>query len=137
IKWAFTTTEQANWHPVTWLSHALDCDLFGSDAGDHHLTSALIHAFNVVLLFLILWHATKALARSALVAALFASHPVNVESVAWAAERKSLLCMFFTLLAIVAYLWYVRQPRLKRMSLVATFFVLALASKPMAVAVPF
>jgi hypothetical protein len=89
VAWSFTTTEQANWHPVTWLSHALDCELFGLDAGYHHLTSAVIHAFNVLLLFLILWQATAALGRSFLVAALFACYPLNVESVAWASERKS------------------------------------------------
>jgi Tfp pilus assembly protein PilF len=107
------------------------------DAGYHHLTSAVIHAFNVLLLFLILWQATAALGRSFLVAALFACYPLNVESVAWASERKSLLSMLFFLLALGAYLWHSRQPRFSRLSLVAIFFAFALASKPMAVTLPF
>jgi Tfp pilus assembly protein PilF len=132
-----TSNEHANWHPVTWLSHALDCQLFGLDAGFHHLTSLAIHAANVLLLFVILLQATEALGCSFWVAALFAWHPLNVETVAWAAERKSLLCMLFFLLAVGAYGWYARQPGVKRLFVVFGFFILALASKPMAVTLPF
>ena len=137
VQWALTSTEQANWHPVTWLSHALDCQLFGLDAGYHHLTSVLIHTLNVLLLFLLLWRVTGAAGRSFVIAGLFAWHPFNVESVAWVAERKNLLSTLFFLLAIGAYGWYARQPTLKRYLTVAGIFVLALASKPMAVTLPF
>jgi tetratricopeptide (TPR) repeat protein len=137
IRWSLDSTEQSNWHPLTWLSHALDCQLFGLDAGDHHLTSVVIHALNVLLLFLVLKQATGAVGRSFVVAALFAWHPFNVESVAWVAERKSLLSTFFVLLTLAAYGWYTRQPRLKSLAVVAGVFVLALASKPMAVTLPF
>jgi Flp pilus assembly protein TadD len=137
VRWALTSTEQSNWHPVTWLSHALDCQLFGFDAGDHHITSLLIHTMNALLLFLLLRKATGATGRSFVVAALFAWHPLNVQSVAWVAERKNLLSTLFFLLAIGAYGWYTRQPGWKRFAAVVGFFVLALASKPMAVTFPF
>src|SRR5258708_36021921 len=94
--WAFTSTEHDNWHPVTWLSHALDCDLFGLHPGGMHMTNVLLHALNVVLLFLLLRWSTRSTGRSLLVAALFAVHPMNVESVAWIAERKNVLSTFFS-----------------------------------------
>jgi tetratricopeptide (TPR) repeat protein len=107
--WAFTTSEQANWHPLTWLSHQLDCTLFGVGAGGHHLVNLLYHVANTLLLFVFLRGATGAFWRSAFVAALFAWHPLHVESVAWAAERKDVLCAFFWLLALLAYLGYARR----------------------------
>jgi protein O-mannosyl-transferase len=137
VRWAMTSTEDANWHPVTWLSHALDCQLFGMDAGDHHLISVFIHALNALLLFLLLRRATGAAGASFIVAALFAWHPFNVESVAWIAERKNVLSTFFFLLALAAYGWYALKPRWQRMAVVAGVFVLALASKPMVVTLPF
>jgi tetratricopeptide (TPR) repeat protein len=137
IAWAFTSTDQANWHPLTWLSHALDCDLYGLNPHGHHLTSVLIHTANVVLLFLLFEWATGATGASAMVAALFALHPFNVESVAWVAERKNLLSTFFFLLALAAYAWYARQPSLRRYAAVAGLFVLGLAAKPMVITLPF
>ena len=112
VKWAFTTYDAANYHPLTWLSHALDCQLFGLNSAAHHEVNVLLHAANAVLLFLLLLHATGFAWRSLFVAALFALHPVNVESVAWAAERKNVLSMLFFLLALHAYTWYTRRPRL-------------------------
>src|SRR5208282_5567568 len=103
LKWALTSTAEANWHPLTWISHMLDVQFFGLRASGHHAQSVLWHAFNVVLLFLLLAKATGFIGRSALVAALFAVHPLNVESVAWVAERKTALCTFFLLLAFAAY----------------------------------
>lgn len=137
LRWAFTTTEEANWHPLTWLSHALDCQLFGLIPAGHHLTNALLHVMNTVLLFLILWRATGATGRSLFVAALFALHPMNVESVAWIAERKNVLSMLFFLLTLGAYGWYVRKPNVARYSAMAVLFALGLASKPMIVTLPF
>jgi protein O-mannosyl-transferase len=137
FQWAWTTFEQANWHPVTWLSHALDCQLFGLNAAGHHLVSAGLHACNAVLLFLLLAKATGRLWRALLVAGLFAVHPLNVESVAWAAERKSLLCMMFFFLALAAYGWYLRRPSIARYIVIAFCFALGLASKPMIITLPF
>ncbi len=137
IRWSVTSTEQSNWHPMTWLSHALDCQLFGLEAGYHHLTSALIHSLNVLLLFLLLQRATGAMNHSLVVAALFACHPLGVDSVAWAAERKNVLSMLFVLLTLGAYGWYALQPRLKSFAAVIGMFALALASKPMVVTLPF
>jgi protein O-mannosyl-transferase len=137
VVWAFTTTEQSNWHPLTWISHALDCQLYGLNAGGHHVSSVLLHVLNVVLLFLLLLRVTGATGRSAVVAALFAVHPLNVESVAWIAERKNVLSMFFFLLALGGYGWYARQPNWKRYGVVAVLFALGLASKPMVITLPF
>ncbi|HEY3973259.1 MAG TPA: tetratricopeptide repeat protein [Candidatus Sulfotelmatobacter sp.] len=137
LNWALTTTEQGNWHPLTWFSHALDCQFFGLDASGHHWTSVAIHALNVVLLFLLLQRITGATFRSFLVAALFAFHPLNVESVAWVAERKTVLSTLFFLLTLGAYGYYAMQVGLKRYSLVAGLFVLGLAAKPMLVTLPF
>jgi len=135
--WAIKSTEYSNWHPLTWLSHAFDCGLYGLNPTGHHLTSVLIHAVNGLLLFLLLALSTGATGRSFLVAALFAIHPLNVESVAWVAERKSVLCTLFFLLTLGAYGWYVRQPSVKRYVVVAALCVLALAAKPMAITLPF
>src|SRR5580692_8429043 len=103
MAWAFRSTAVANWHPLTWISHLLDVQLFGLSPAGHHAQSVLWHAVNVVLLFLLLAQATGFVGRSAIVAALFAVHPLNVESVAWVAERKTVLCTFFLLLAFAAY----------------------------------
>jgi tetratricopeptide (TPR) repeat protein len=135
--WAVTATEADNWHPLTWLSHALDCQLYGLNPGGHHLTNVLFHALNVVILFLLLLWATGAMGRSFVVAALFALHPLNVESVAWVAERKNVLSTLFFLFALGAYGWYARQPNLKRYLVLAGLFVLGLASKPMVITLPF
>jgi tetratricopeptide (TPR) repeat protein len=134
--WAMTSFEASNWHPLTWLSHMLDCQLVGVAPGGHHRTSVLLHAANVTLLFLVLLAMTGALWRSAFVAALFAVHPLNVESVAWVAERKNVLCTLFGLLAIAAYLRYVRQPGPGRLALVAAALALGLMAKPMLVTLP-
>ena len=136
VVWAFTSMEQANWHPLTWLSHALDGQIFHLNPAGHHLTSILIHAANVVLLFLILQGLTASLPRSFFVAALFAVHPLNVESVAWIAERKTVLSMFFLLLALASYGWYVRKPGLARYLLIVFLFASALMAKPMAITFP-
>jgi len=137
IAWASTTFYAANWHPLTWLSHAVDYQLFGPNAGLHHDSNLLLHLANVVLLFWILWRATARLGCSFMVAALFALHPINVESVAWVAERKNLLSMFFLLLALGAYRWYASRPRLGRYSLVALLFALGLMAKPQVITLPF
>lgn len=136
LSWAFTTFEQANWHPLTWLSHALDCQLFQLNPAGHHYTNLLLHAGNALLLFLILQWFTGYTGRSLMVAALFALHPLNVESVAWIAERKSVLCMFFCLLAVGAYGWYVRRPGIGRYAVVAVLVAMSLMAKPMAVTLP-
>lgn len=136
IAWALTSTEHDNWHPLTWLSHALDCDLYGVRPGAHHITNVLIHAANVILLFLLLWRATGSTGCSLLVAALFAVHPMNVESVAWIAERKNVLSTFLLLLTIAAYGRYARKPGAQTYAAVAGLFALALMSKPMVVTLP-
>jgi tetratricopeptide (TPR) repeat protein len=138
IKWAMTSTGQAGfWHPLTWLSHALDIQLFHFNPAGHHFVSLLIHSLNAVLLFLLLISATKRIWPSVIVAALFALHPLNVESVAWAAERKNVLCTLFFLAAVGAYGWYASRPHWKRYLAVVVLFACALASKPMAVTFPF
>jgi protein O-mannosyl-transferase len=103
VAWAFTSTTEANWHPLTWISHMLDVQLFGLRPAGHHAQSVLWHAVNVVLFFLLLAKATGFVGRSAVVSALFAFHPLNVESVVWVAERKTVLCTFFFLLALGVY----------------------------------
>jgi protein O-mannosyl-transferase len=137
VKWAFSTTVEANWHPITWLSHELDWHLFHSNPAGHHYVSVLFQAINVWLLFLILLQETGFVWRSWMVAALFALHPINVESVAWIAERKNLLSMFFFLLALAAYGWYTRKPCPSRYVSVATLFALGLMSKPQVITFPF
>ena len=136
IAWAWTATVEANWHPLTWISHMTDVQFFGTNPRGHHAVSIALHALNVVLLFFVLRLATRAVMRSAVVAALFAVHPLNVECVAWVAERKSLLSMFFLLLALAAYGWYRRDRSLGRYLAVAALFALALAAKPMVVTLP-
>jgi len=111
VVWAFTTGHASNWHPVTWLSHMLDCQIFGTRGGAQHLVSVGFHIANALLLLLLLRRMTGALWRSALVAALFALHPLHVESVAWASERKDVLSAFFFLLTLGAYVRYVETRR--------------------------
>jgi protein O-mannosyl-transferase len=137
VKWAFTTYDQANWHPLTWLSHALDYQLFELNPAGHHVVNLLLHALNVLLLFWVLRQATGFAGRSFVVAALFALHPINVQTVAWVAERKNLLSMLFFLLALGAYRWYARVPRPLRYAVVALLFVLGLMAKPQVITLPF
>lgn len=136
VRWAFLSTDAANWHPLTWLSHAIDCQLFHLKAAGHHYDSLLLHALCVVLLFLFLESITGSAGRSAAVAALFAVHPINVESVAWISERKNVLCTLFFFLGLYAYQWYARHPELKRYLAVVFTFALALTAKPMAITFP-
>lgn len=137
VKWAFTTVDQANWHPLTWLSHALDCQLFGLNPIGHHYENVLIHAANAVFLFWLLEAATGLTWPSFMVAGLFALHPVNVESVAWASERKNVLSMFFFLLAMHAYQRYLRKISVKRYAVLAVLFALGLMAKPEIITLPF
>ena len=136
VEWAFTATVADNWHPLTWLSHMTDVQLFGLNPMGHHLDSMLWHTLNVVLLFLLLAEATGYLWRSATVAAFFAFCPLNVQCVAWVAERKSLISTTFLLLALFAYGWYVRRPSAGRYLAVAFLFALGLMAKPMIVTLP-
>jgi tetratricopeptide (TPR) repeat protein len=136
IVWALTATESANWHPLTWLSHMADVSVFRLDPWGHHLTSLLLHAAAAVLLFVVLRGMTGALWRSALAAALFAVHPLHVESVAWVAERKDVLSGFFFMLVLGAYLAYIRRPGPGRYALTALALGLGLMAKPMLVTVP-
>ncbi|MGB8225394.1 MAG: tetratricopeptide repeat protein [Sedimentisphaerales bacterium] len=137
VKWAFTTDCAANWHPLTWLSHMLDWQLFGSNAEGHHVVNLIFHIANTVLLFIVLKQMTGALWQSAFVAALFALHPLHVESVAWVSERKDVLSTFFWILTMWAYVRYARQPKTNSYLLVVLFFALGLLSKPMVVTLPF
>ena len=137
IVWAFTTSHAANWHPVTWLSHILDYQLYGLHPKGHLLTNLLIHIANALLLFTVLLRMTGALWQSGFVAALFALHPFNVESVAWAAERKNVLSTLFWLLTTWAYIRYTEKPTVKKYGWVALFLALGLMSKPMLVTLPF
>jgi protein O-mannosyl-transferase len=135
--WAMRTFDDSNWHPLTWFSHALDCQLFGIDPAGHHAMNMAWHAVDAVLLFWILLLATGFVGRSFMVAALFAVHPINVESVAWMAERKTILSTFFFLLALGAYRWYARRPDNARYFTVAALFVLGLMAKPQIITLPF
>ena len=135
--WAFTTFHASNWHPLTWLSHMLDCELYGLNPMGHHWTSLQIHLTNTLLLFFILQYMTGALWRSAFVAALFALHPLHVESVAWVAERKDVLSTFFGLLTILSYCFYVKQPNKYKYLVIILFLSLGLMAKPMLVTLPF
>ena len=138
IEWAFTHVVAFNWHPLTIMSHMLDCSLYGLNAGGHHLTNVLLHTGSVILLFLGLRQMTGELWRSALVAAVFAIHPLRVESVAWVAERKDVLSGLFFMLTLLAYVRYVRRPFSPgRYLLVVFLFALGLLSKPMLVTLPF
>jgi protein O-mannosyl-transferase len=136
-KWALTSTEEANWHPLTWMSHALDWSLFHSNPAGHHFTSVLLHALNVALLFLVLTGSTRRVGPSLFVAVLFAVHPLNVESVAWIAERKNVLCTSFFLLTLITYRWYAQKPHWERYLAIVLLFAAALAAKPMAITLPF
>ncbi|MEI9863803.1 MAG: tetratricopeptide repeat protein [Limisphaerales bacterium] len=150
VEWAFTTFHGANWHPLTWLSHMADCELFGLNAGGHHFVNILFHAVNTALLFILLLRLTQKLWACALVAALFAWHPLHVESVAWIAERKDVLSTCFALLALLSYTRYaqttanndanlpsVAPRRVGYLWFGVLFFALGLMAKPMLVTLPF
>ncbi|MGB7748195.1 MAG: tetratricopeptide repeat protein [Verrucomicrobiia bacterium] len=137
VQWAFTTWHASNWHPLTWLSHMTDCELFRLNPGGHHLVNILFHAANAALLFMLLLSLTDALWPSAFIAALFAWHPLHVESVAWVSERKDVLSTFFALLALLAYVRFARENRRCNFWLAMVFFALGLMSKPMLVTLPF
>ena len=137
IKWAFTTFHSANWHPLTWISHMLDCELYEMNPAGHHWTNIVFHIANTLLLFFILFKMTGALWKSAFVAALFALHPLHVESVAWISERKDVLSTFFGLLSIAAYCRYTKKSSTGNYLLVIVLFGLGLMAKPMLVTLPF
>jgi len=137
LRWALTAQDAANWHPVTWISHALDAQLFGMTPAGPHDVNLLFHIVNALLLFWVLQRATGSVGRSWMVAALFALHPLNVESVAWIAERKNVLSMFFLLLTLAAYRWYARKPVAGRYLVVFALFALGLMSKPQVITLPF
>ena len=137
IIWAFSFNEVAYWHPLSLISHMIDCRIFGLNAGMHHLINLFLHIASSILLFFVLKQATGALWRSAIVALLFAIHPINVESVAWIADRKNVLSTFFWMLTMFAYIFYAKRPAIYRYLTVMFFFVLGLLSKPMLVTLPF
>lgn len=137
LEWAFTTGHASNWHPLTWLSHMLDVEVFGVNPGPHHLINLLFHILNTLLLFVLLQRATGATGRSALVAALFALHPLHVESVAWVSERKDVLSTLFFMATLWAYITYTRDPVLRRYIAVFILLALGLMAKPMLVTLPF
>jgi len=137
IFWAFSDHHTGNWHPLTWLSHMLDVQLFGLDPGLHHLVSLLFHMTNALLLFMIFVRFSRKIWPSAIIAALFAVHPLHVESVAWISERKDVLSTFFGLLTILAYGYYTTRPSIRRFLPVISFFILGLMAKPMLVTLPF
>ena len=137
VAWAFTTVHASYWIPPIWLSHMLDVQLYGKNAGGHHVTNIVFHIANTLLLFGLFYRTTSGLYRSAFVAALFAIHPLHVESVAWITERKDMLSAFFFLLALWAYVAYVAKPRPRRYVWILVFFALGLMSKPMIVTLPF
>ena len=136
VAWAWTTGHAANWHPLTWLSLMLDYQIYGLRPFGFHLTNVLLHAANAVLLYLLLWRMTRQIWQSALVAAIFAVHPLRVESVAWVSERKDVLCALFGLLALAAYTRYAAAPSVRRYALVVVPYVLSLLAKPMLVTLP-
>jgi protein O-mannosyl-transferase len=137
VKWALTSGYAANWHPLTWISHMLDVQLFGLDAGPHHVVNVALHAASTVLLFTVLLRMSGALWPSAFVAGLFGLHPIHVESVAWVAERKDVLSAFFWMLTLWAYAEYARRPRRGAYLAVVVLFALGLMAKPMVVTLPF
>jgi protein O-mannosyl-transferase len=137
MRWAMTSLEHANWHPLTWLSLQLDATLFGHNSAGFHTTSVLLHVANTVILFWILYKATGALAASAVTAALFALHPLHVESVAWVSERKDVLSGCFWLLTMAGYGRYVEQKSLRWYGITVALFALGLCAKPMVVTLPF
>jgi protein O-mannosyl-transferase len=136
-EWALTSYEDGNWHPLTWLSHMLDCQLFHLNPSGHHYSSLFVHALNVVALFWVFEQATGCAWSSLMVAALFALHPINVESVAWISERKNLLSMLFFILSLGAYRWYVLWPTWRRYATVCALFALASMAKPQVITLPF
>ncbi len=137
LLWAFTSRDRSYWHPLTWLSHMVDCQLYGLNSKGHHLNNLLFHMANAVLLFLVLKRMTGELWPSAGVAAAFALHPLNVESVAWIASRKNVLSTFFWMLTLWAYVRYAEKPRTLPYLMVLLFFTLGLLAKPMLVTLPF
>jgi hypothetical protein len=137
VAWAFTSFEAANWHPLTWLSHMLDVELFGMNAGGHHFTNILLHALNVLVLMFLFIRMTGARWPSVFVVALFALHPLHVESIAWIADRKDILGTLFWLLASLAYGAYAGRPTLFRYIVVILLFIAGLMAKPMLVTLPF
>ncbi len=137
IAWAFTAAHSSNWHPLTWLSHILDVQLYGLNPGQHHLTNVLLHILNTLLLFFLLRRMTRALWPSCFVAALFALHPLHVESVAWVAERKDVLSTFFWILTLHYYVRYVERPGRTAYLTTILLFIMGLMSKPMVVTLPF
>src|SRR5689334_11614329 len=137
IGWAFSHVVSHNWHPLTTISHMLDCEIFDLKPGGHHFTNILLHTFATVLLFLVLYEMTGAMWRSAFVAAVFAIHPLHVESVAWIAERKDVLSGVFFTLTLLAYAHYVRAPSVRRYLLLAVVLAFGLMAKPMLVTLPF
>jgi hypothetical protein len=136
LAWALTTVHASNWHPLTWVSHMLDCEVYGLRPAGHHLTSVILHALNSLILFGLLRRLTGEFWPSAFVAALFAVHPTHVESVAWVAERKDVLSTLFFLLATLCYVGYVRRGGAARYAAVAALFALGLMAKPMVVTLP-
>ncbi len=136
VKWAFTSLQSLHWHPLTWLSHMLDVQLFGLNAKAHHSMNLLFHIFNTLLMFIVFRSMTGSVYKSGLIAALFAVHPLHVETVAWVSDRKDLVCAFFWLLTMAAYIWYTRQPGPVRYIVVALLFILGLMAKPMLVTLP-
>jgi tetratricopeptide (TPR) repeat protein len=137
VQWAFTTGHASNWHPLTWISHMVDVQLFGLQPGAHHYVNLFLHVLNTLLLFGFLVRTTGAKGRSALVAALFAVHPLHVESVVWISERKDVLSTLFFMLTLWAYAAYARLPGIRRYLLVMMLLALGLMSKPMLVTMPF
>lgn len=137
VEWAFTTGRGANWHPLTWLSLMLDCQVFGVKAGPMHIVNVLFHIANTILLFLVLARMTKGVWQSAFIAGLFALHPLHVESVAWIAERKDVLSTLFWLLTMLAYARYAERPSAGRYVAVLVLFAMGLMAKPMLVTLPF
>ena len=137
IRWALTSMSASNWHPLTWVSHMLDCRLYGLHPAGHHLTGLFLHVANTLLLFLVLRTATGNRWKSALVAILFGIHPLHIESVAWVSERKDVLSGFFWMLVILSYLQYARKGKTHRYLLALALFALGLMAKPMLVTLPF
>ncbi len=134
--WSFRVLSMGNWIPLTWLAHAMDYRLFGLNPAGHHMVNVLLHAVNAALLFWVLKRATRYTGRSFMVAALFAIHPMNVEAVVWVAELKTMLSMMFFLLALAAYGWYARAPRVGRYAVVALLFGMGLTAKPQIITLP-
>jgi tetratricopeptide (TPR) repeat protein len=136
LRWAFFNSHVSNWHPLTWISHMVDVEIYGLNPGGHHLTNLLIHIINAILLFIVLLRMTQSWGKSFFVTALFAVHPLHVESVAWISERKDLLSFFFMLLALLSYLAYAKRPGMRRYIVVLIFFLCGLMSKQMLVTFP-